>query len=169
MKRQTKIVILSVAVLFAATVCLWFINDSGINRTGGGAVINITENGEFFAEAGMEYVKGLESETIGATIRSSGNKPVDVEYKGVPLKLFLECLGINLDGRENVIVKGVDGYMALLSMEELEQKDIYIAYEMDGKALKPREQGGYGPFQLVIPGDPFSQRWCKYVCEVEVK
>jgi len=160
---------ISVIFLLAAVVVLWFINDGGVNREGGGETIAITESGETIADMDMDYIKSLESATFKAAIRSSANKPEDVEYTGVPLKSLLEGKGIALDGKTQIVVKGIDGYMASLSMDEFEKKDIYIAYEMDGKPMKPKGQNGYGPFQLVIPGDSFSQRWCKFVCEVEIK
>jgi len=167
-KKSTKIVTFSIFVLLIVTACLWVINDGSIHRVVGGVIV-ISEDGEMISEVDLEYLKGLESETFKAVIRSSGNKPVEVEYTGVFLKTILEDKKIKLDDKTRIIVKGVDGYMASLSMEEFERKEIYLAYAMDGKPIKSREQGGYGPFQLVIPGDAFSQRWCKYVCEVEIK
>lgn len=169
MKKSTKIVTLSIIALFIATVCLWFLTGSNINREGGGEIIVITENGETVAEVNLEYIRSFDSETFETVIRSSINKPEDVEYTGVLLKSLIEGKEISLDDKTRLIVKGLDGYMTAISIEEFEKKDIYIAYEMNKKPIKPREQNGYGPFQLVIPGDPFSQRWCKFVCEVEIK
>ena len=169
MKKSTKIVTLSMAVLFIAATCLWLLNNGGINREGGGAIITFTDGGEVISEVDFDYLGGLESDTFEAVIRSSGNKPEDALYTGVLLTELLNDQGIDIEGKSSVIVKGLDGYMTKLTLPELEKKEVYLTYKMNGKPLKPRDDGGYGPFQLVIPGDPFSQRWCKYVCEVEIK
>ena len=169
MKKQTKIVILSVVFLLIATAALWYINSGGVNRQGGGSLIVFTKEGEVVAEAGIQYMRGLESETFEAVIRSSGNRPVEVEYTGVLLMDLLAGTGIDTTNLEKVIVKGLDGYMIKLLTGELTEKGIFIAYEMDGAPIAGRAEGGFGPFQLVIPGDAFSQRWCKYVCEVAVE
>ena len=166
MKKSTTIVLVSVILLFIATAALWFINGGGARYDGDGSVIVFSDNGDTVCEADLEYIKGFDAEKFETTIRSSVLKPTDVEYKGVLLKNLFSVMGISLEDKTRVVVKGIDGYQAFLSMEELDKKDIYIAYEMDGKPLKPKEKGGFGPFQLVIPGDPYSQRWCKFVCEV---
>jgi hypothetical protein len=46
---------------------------------------------------------------------------------------------------------------------------VYIVYAIDNKPLGKKEDGGAGPFELVIKNDPFSQRWCKFVSEVEIQ
>jgi len=169
MKKQTKIVMFSITFLLIATACLWFLNGGSIGREGGGWMIAITENGEIISEVDMEYIRGLESETFDAVVRSSGQRPVEAEFTGVLLQNVLAGKNINLAGTEHIIIKGIDGYVARLSVDELDEKDIFIAYEMGGRPLKPREQGGSGPFQLISPNDPFSMRWCKFVVEVELK
>jgi len=167
--KSKRIVIISIVVLLAAAIILWLINDSSINREGAGTVIAFTEGGEVVFEADLEYMKSLESEKLNVVIRSSGSKPVEAEYIGVRLMSVLDEKYISWSDKKQVLVKGIDGYVTALSVEELEKKDIYITYEMNGQPLKSKEKNGSGPYQLVIPDDPYSQRWCKFVCEVEVK
>jgi len=168
-RKSRNIVLISVIVLFTAVIILWFINDNGITREGAGTIIHFTANGEIIYEADMEYIKSFESETINAVIRSSGKKPVEAEYTGVLLTSLLGDMNIDIDGIAQIVVKGMDGYMIAIAIEEIKKDNIYIAYEMNGEPLKPREKNGNGPYQLLMPDDPDSQRWCKYVCEVEVK
>ena len=168
MIKSRNIVLISIMILVAAVIFLWLLYDNGINREGAGTIINFTVNGETIFEADMEYIKSFESKTIDVVIRSSGKKPVEAEYTGVLLSNLLRDMHIGLDGKTQVVVKGLDGYMIALSTSEIE-KDIYIAYEMNGEPLKSKEKNGNGPYQLIMPEDPFSQRWCKYICEVEVK
>jgi DMSO/TMAO reductase YedYZ molybdopterin-dependent catalytic subunit len=167
-KKSNLVVAITVVVLSIAAVALWFFNYGNIYNAGERSTIAFTDSGETFFEADLEYIKGFESASFESVIRSSVLKPAKVEYTGVMLLELLYDMDVDIDVKSRVIVKGSDGYMTSVSMSELESKDIYIAYEMDGKPLKPREKNGYGPFQLVIPGDPYSQRWCKYIYEVEV-
>jgi len=155
--------------LLIASVALWYITiGAGIGRDTD-ETIAFTRGGEVFFEASLKYIKGFPQETFETVIRSSVLKPVKVEYTGVSLPELLAGMDADIDEISRIIVKGSDGYMTSVSRAELDKKDIYIAYEMDGKPLKPREKNGYGPYQLVILGDPYSQRWCKYVYEVEVQ
>ena len=169
MNKSTKIVSISIAALFLVTAGLWLINGGGVADEDTGAVILFKEDGVVITEADLEYVKSLNSFTFETVIRSSGQKPAGAEYTGVFLKDLLAGTGIPLDGKKQVTVKGADGYAWTIALSELEEKDVYIVFEMNGKPLKSKIQNGDGPFQLVIPGDRFSQRWCKYVCEVDVK
>ena len=169
MKKTSRIVMITVIFLFIATAGLWLLNGGGIATEDTGAVIVFKEDGEAVAEADMEYITGLAGETFKAVTRSDGQKPVEAEYKGVLLKDLLGDMGIGLDGKTQVTVSGADGYMWAIALSELDERDVYIAYEMNGKPLKSKIKNGSGPFQLIIPDDRFSQRWCKYVCEVEVK
>ena len=105
-----------------------------------------------------------------AVVRSSGDKPVETEYKGIELsKLFLS-LDIDLSKMQKITFSATDGYKIVLDIEEIyEPNNVYLTFERDGVYLKSKKQGGNGPFQLVIRHDPFSQRWCKNVNEITVE
>lgn len=62
---------------------------------------------------------------------------------------------------------GISAY--LNSDYVLDDDNIYLAYMMDGEPLKSREDGGSGPYQIIIRKDQFSQRWAKYVLEIELQ
>ena len=69
-----------------------------------------------------------------------------------------------------VIVRAIDGYTVALSIEEvLDEENVYLAYAIDGKPLRSKSQGGSGPYQLIVRKDQFSQRWCKFVVEIEIR
>jgi len=102
-----------------------------------------------------------------AVVRSSGQKPVETEYKGIELSRLFSSLDIDTSSIERVTFNATDGYRIILSMEELkEPSNIYLTFERDREYLKSKKQGGNGPFQLVIRRDPFSQRWIKHVDEI---
>ncbi len=69
-----------------------------------------------------------------------------------------------------MIVRATDGYTIALSPKEVKDEDnVYLAYKLNGKLLKRKEEGGSGPYQVIIRKDEFSQRWCKFVVEIELK
>ncbi|NLJ57658.1 MAG: hypothetical protein GX339_02315 [Tissierellia bacterium] len=108
-----------------------------------------------------------EASTFPTVVRSSGEKPVETEYKGVELKLLFETLGIDTSQYSRVTFNASDGYRIILSMEEINQpSNVYLTFERDGEILKSKKEGGNGPFQLIIRRDPFSQRWIKHVDKI---
>ena len=102
-----------------------------------------------------------------AVVRSSGEKPVETEYKGIEISKLFSSLDIDLSNSEKMTFIATDGYRIILSLDEIkEPNNVYLTFQRDGEYLKSKKQGGNGPFQLVIRRDPFSQRWIKYVEEI---
>lgn len=102
-----------------------------------------------------------------AVVRSSGEKPVETEYKGIELSILLTQNNFEFSDYDKIIINATDGYRIILNTEELkEPSNVYLTFERDGEILKSKKQGGNGPFQLVIRRDPFSQRWVKHVNEI---
>lgn len=63
-----------------------------------------------------------------------------------------------------------DGYTVALTGDEVRMEDnVYIVYEQAGKDLGIREDGGTGPYRLIIRKDEFAQRWNKYLMEIELQ
>ena len=89
--------------------------------------------------------------------------------RGVELRILIESLGIDITQAEHFVVSGLDGYFSPLTRTEILQEDlIYICYMMDGELLKPQDEGGFGPYFMVVRGTRFAQRWCKYVEAVDM-
>ena len=102
-----------------------------------------------------------------AVVRSSGNKPVETEYKGIEMFKLFSSLNLDISNIDKITFNASDGYRVILSIEEInEPNNVYLTFERDGKLMKSKNQGGNGPFQLVIRQDPFSQRWIKHVEEI---
>lgn len=111
-----------------------------------------------------------EAITFPAVVRSSGEKPVETEYKGIELIKLLSSLNIDISNMDKITINAADGYRVILNIEELEEpSNVYLTFERDGELLKSKKQGGNGPFQLVIRRDPFSQRWVKHVNEIVIQ
>lgn len=112
----------------------------------------------------------LGEEEFTAIFDSSNTDPEEHKYTGVPLKNLIEESGIKLKDAQQVNIRAVDGYtVALKPNEVLEDENVYLGYKQDGEPMKGKEEGGSGPYQLIIRKDAFSQRWCKFVAEIEVK
>lgn len=111
-----------------------------------------------------------EAITFPAVVRSSGEKPVETEYKGIELTKLLSSINIDVSKSDKITINAADGYRVILNAEELEEpSNVYLTFERDGELLKSKKQGGNGPFQLVIRRDPFSQRWVKHVNEMVIQ
>ena len=118
----------------------------------------------------MSYVKKQEEKTFSKELDTSDSGPVEHTYTGVPLKNVIKGVGINLEDKNQVVVKAVDGYTVALTAKEVREDDnVFLVYKSDGNLLKSKKEGGTGPYRLVIRNDQFGQRWCKFVTEVNVK
>jgi hypothetical protein len=172
MKKQTVIVIVCLAVLAAAVGILLYLSRDTISdgRTAQEEKsITFTENGEEVSVLYWEDITALESETFEAVLRSSSARPRTVTYEGVEIHTLMAAAGIDISGKSLEFI-GADAYAASVTVDEAtEEGEIYVVYSADGQQLGSREEGGDGPYQLVIVNDHFSQRWCKYLSEVVVK
>lgn len=129
----------------------------------------IIKVGDLETVLGYENIKALGEVDFSAILDTSDTDPKEHTYTGVPLKKVIEECGISLNGKSKIVVRAVDGYTVALTVDEvLDEDNIYLAYGIDGKPLKSKSQGGSGPYQLIVRKDQFSQRWCKFIVEIEV-
>ena len=134
------------------------------------AEIYIAVDGERVATVEFDTIEALGQHTFTETLRSSSAADRDHEYTGVMMRDLFEHLDLNLEGADQVITRAVDGYTVALTVEEvLEDGNVYIVYEVNGEPLAPKEEGGTGPYQVVIRQDQFAQRWNKFLMELELR
>jgi DMSO/TMAO reductase YedYZ molybdopterin-dependent catalytic subunit len=88
---------------------------------------------------------------------------VDILWKGVKLSDILEQAGYDKRGK-TVIFRCYDGYSTSLPLKTVIDKDLLLAYRMNGIDL-PVERGY--PFQVVAE-DKFGYKWAKWVTSIEV-
>jgi len=170
---KNKSILAIVAVLVIAVAVLALINQKNMKVTSSEAI-----KGTLLVAAGGNEKK-LEFQDIKAnpvefkaTQDTSDSGPEEHTFKGVLLKdviagAFSED---ELKNASKVVVKAIDGYTTALSPEEvMEQDNVYLAFEKDGKPLGSKADGGSGPYQVIITKDQFSQRWCKFVTEVSLE
>lgn len=115
----------------------------------------------------LDEISELGEEEFTADLKSSGKAAETHIYTGVPVKNIFKEKDLEVQKDKQIIVRSVDGYVVALESDEvLEEDNVYLAYKVDGEFLKAREEGGSGPYQLIIREDQFSQRWCKHVVEI---
>ena len=88
---------------------------------------------------------------------------VKILWEGFLLKELLSDSGINSQA-EVAIFYAYDGYSTSLPLEYIFNKNIIIAYKMNGIVL-PQERGF--PFQLVAESK-YGYKWIKWITEIEI-
>lgn len=88
---------------------------------------------------------------------------VDILWEGILLKDLLDQ--VDVKNRANtVIFYAEDGYSTSLPLETILEKDMMLAYKMNGVTLPPER--GY-PFQLVAE-DKLGYKWIKWITRIEL-
>ncbi len=88
---------------------------------------------------------------------------VDILWEGILLKDLLEQVEVR-NSANTVIFYAADGYSTSLPLETILEKDMMLAYKMNGVTL-PAERGY--PFQLVAE-DKLGYKWIKWITHIEL-
>jgi DMSO/TMAO reductase YedYZ molybdopterin-dependent catalytic subunit len=86
-----------------------------------------------------------------------------VLWRGVLVRDLIDEAGAKTSAR-TVIFRAVDGYSTSFPIEYFYDRDILLAYQMNGVTL-PDERGF--PFQVVAE-DKWGYKWCKWVTAIEL-
>ena len=172
MSRGIKTVVIVTAALAAAVAVLAALNQKNIAPKK-----EAQERGVFFLYAGdeeyavsMEDIEALSPYEIEANYKKSGKAPETRVYRGVSLRAVVDSLGIDASAYSSVSFSAADGYASALTIDEaMDGGNCYIVTAMGGEPLDTRENGGSGPFMMILARDQFSQRWCKFLLEVRLK
>lgn len=172
MKKSNLFIIISIVLLLGILVATYFINRDDIEvkrQLNKEAIFEVVYQGEVIASYDMEEISKMGEVTFNANLKSSGKDPVAHQYTGVLLKTILENAGLTLEDKSSATVIAIDGYATALTMEKLmDDSNVYLSYFRDGTLIGTKEEGGDGPYQLIISKDPFSQFWVKYAYQVEL-
>lgn len=173
MSKQTKgiiTVLVIVGIILGLSVYLGQDDLARRTQLNNDAVFTVVDGGKEQAAYTMEEIQALGEQRFTANLKSSGQAPVEYTYHGVLMKDILEDAGVELNGKNSALVTAVDGYVVSVSMDKLMEKDnVYLAYMREGELLGTYEEGGRGPYMMIIRKDKFSQYWCKYAYSVEVQ
>ena len=127
-------------------------------------------DGEPVATVSLQTLLGLDPQEFTTTYATSISAPREATLQGVELRLLIDALEIDASNAAYYVVTGLDSFYSPLTKDEVEKVEtIYICFSMDGEILKKQSEGGLGPFLLVIRGERFAQRWCKYVESVDIR
>ena len=134
------------------------------------AVFIVMESGQEAASWHMGEIQAMGESDFEANLKTNGKDPIPYSYTGVLLKTIIEESGLDLSDAKGVVVTAADGYAVTVTMEKLMADDnVYLAYMREGQLIGTREEGGKGPYQMIISKDKFSQYWCKYALSVDVQ
>lgn len=173
MKNKKKWIIVVCIVVLVLVVAVFAILNAGNledkKESQEKAEVTITRNDEQVAVFTLEKLEKYEKTVFNANLDKSGEEAVEKSFGGVFLNDVLTDLQISLNGDEHVIFVAADGYTtAITATEVLEADNIYLVYERDGEPTGTKASGGSGPIEIVIAKDDFSQRWCKFLMEIQI-
>ncbi|HKL43313.1 MAG TPA: molybdopterin-dependent oxidoreductase [Clostridia bacterium] len=173
MNKNTKTLIIIILILVGISSTGLYLNKDNIKRNkelNEKAIFEIYDSGEFLTAYTMKEIREMGEEKFEATLDTSSTQAKAYEYTGVLLKKIFKAADLEIHNRELVAVTGADGYTVALSINKvIENDNVYLAYKREGISLGTREDGGNGPYQLIIRKDQFSQNWCKYVVKADVR
>jgi len=173
MTRNIKIILIIIIILIAVSTTGLYLNGDNVkvNRElNEEAVFVILKEGEEVGSFTMGEIQELQEKTFTATLDTSDTDPEKYKYTGVLLKDIIHKAGVDLQDKKIIAVTGADSYTVGVSVDKvLEEDNVYMAYKRDGLPLGSRNDGGSGPYQLIIRKDQFSQNWCKYAVKADVR
>ncbi|MCL2300651.1 MAG: hypothetical protein FWC27_10965 [Firmicutes bacterium] len=119
-----------------------------------------TQPETMLAKITMEEYLALNPVEFEANYKKSGKDPEKRSYTGVPFAAILELKGIDPAQFGSAVFAAADGYASAISIREaLDESNCFIV----------ADDGGDGPFRMVLPKDKFSQRWCKLLTDVHLR
>ncbi len=121
--------------------------------------------GEVDKPTSLTYDQVIDRETFRkvVTLNCIEGWSVDILWEGVRLVDLLEQAGYNTNAKV-VIFRCYDGYSTSLPLKTVVDRDLLLAYKMNGIDL-PTERGY--PFQVVAE-DKYGYKWAKWVTSIEV-
>ena len=88
---------------------------------------------------------------------------VKVLWEGVPLAALIDAAGAKASAT-TVIFRSIDGYSSSLSLSYIRQKNVLLAFKMNGLTL-PKDRGF--PFEVAAEGK-WGYKWARWVKEIEL-
>jgi len=161
MKRSTIAVIAILLALAIGVAVLAILNGKNAEakqrlRSDAAFMIII---GEVEHKVTMEEFRALDLREIQANYKKNGKAPEIRAYTGIPFAEILRQRNIDLADITKVIFTAADNYASAITMEEaLNEDNCFIV--LDDEA---------GPFRMILARDQFSQRWCGYLTDVDLK
>lgn len=165
MKNSTKIALVALVILVVAVIPLYYFTRPDATQPAGTMQIR----GSVSNPANLTYTQLSSYPVISMQVTINGHQGGNgnYTYTGVALKELLTQAGAS-GNATSVYIQASDGYGTTLTMEEATQANVFIAYQKEGATMSPLNEGGEGPYRLIIANDEFSQRWTRGVVAIEV-
>ena len=114
------------------------------------------------------FLEDLKS--IGPVDISPRHRGEPRSFTGVPLAGIFDYLDVDYSQTTSLIFTSLDGFATGISIAEaLDTRNTFIVFEEDGEPLGTREEGGLGPYMLVVARDRFPNRWARYLMEITLQ
>lgn len=170
MKKKIGIIIGVLVVIVGITAYMNMRNSKSLIALQENAQFSIKEDGNEKMTFTLDQIRQFGETDFKGNYKTKGKDAVEYTYTGVPFKNVLKEAGIPLADKTSVVVSSVDGYAVPYDIEKIKEDDnIYLAYMKEKEALKEKDDGGCGPFLIVVSKDQFSQNWAKFAVEADVK
>lgn len=127
--------------------------------------VKITANGEEIMRLNLQTVKDLPKVLIAEGLNTSNGKE-DLVFGGVLLKDVFKSMNFDYTQYNQVTYKAIDGYVSTGMVKELDGDTVYLVYERNGIQNTGKSQGGTGLMEIIITGEQFSLRNCKFLNEI---
>jgi len=163
--KSTVIIIAILCVLVTAVVVLAVLHRSTMPE----GHLELQAAREFLITAGEDTrnVSLSDLHTIGQMEISSSPRGELRTFTGVPLVRIFEHFDLDYSEVRTVVFTALDGFVTAVSIAEaLDEANVFIVFEEDGRPLGTREEGGHGPYMLVVAQDSFPNRWARYIAEI---
>jgi hypothetical protein len=172
MKKSTLAITATVVVLMVMIIVLAALNDERAQELAArqdDATFVIRTGGEVFT-VDFQTLQEAGIRTFTATRRGGGATAAQVSFQGVPLTVLCGWLGIDLSNVGSVVALAADGFSSVVSGDQArDMENVFIATAENGIVLAKRDEGGDGPYMLVVAKDTFSQNWCKFLSELIIR
>lgn len=172
MNKQTKIVIIIIAVLLVSVGILAALNAKSVEEKKAiqeAQTFTINTAAKTYT-VDMDMLQGLGTQDINANLKRNGKAAEAMVYQGVPFKAIIDKLGIDSEGVQSFVFTAADGYAsAVTRAEAIDDKNCFVVISEGGKPLGNKANGGAGPYMMILVKEQFSQRWCKFLIEVKSK
>lgn len=115
-----------------------------------------------------EDVRGAGLTTVCASFKKSRQAPENRKYTGFSFKRLAEYTGHSLSQESICVFKASDGFsIALTGEEAMDTEQCFIAVSEAGEALTL--EAGKPYCMMLMLRDATSQRWCRYLDEVDIR
>ena len=170
MKTRRPAVIVAVALLALGLTAAVLAQLNRSDTVVAAGTLAVTRDGETLRTFTMTDVKALPSVTSSKKILSSSHADEEGAFTGVPLHVVLAQVAPTLlDDAHQVVTRASDGYVSALDVDEVAGSDnVLLVYAKDGEGLGTNEDGGTGPFRIVVLSDTYGNRCAKWVNEIEI-